>query len=343
MSEISYYWDSLLGDAAAVAPYTADLWNSIWRTVLTSTSVNEGVIRNYMNDLNVFGFSGGSVFVDTGAAIVHGCPYKNILRKTLNLATPVSNPRVDSILLAKDWATRTIRIGVHQGAEAGSPVAPTLIQTDGLLWEMLLADVQIETNKSVAITNQQEYAVFPFADGIEFGQPMQLIESRSDLAGLSTFDFDSITQIYKHLRISGLVRSTDAGTGIDILQAFFNDDAVAANYSRQIMSKTLGSATVTSASNNAGIAAVGVIKNDNPIGYATQFTYDIYDYTGSNYTSFLQNEELAIGHSSEQNDISISREGGMWKDVSAITKITMSLAFANFLEGSKISLWGIRG
>lgn len=341
MSEVSYYWEPGLGDAIGQSPYSGDLWNSIWRILFTSSDDDEGVVNGVENGLEVIGASGGTVSVDTGVAVVHGSPYKNPgIAKTLVLDAPVSDPRIDIIVLKKDWGLRTIRMGIHKGVENVAPVAPTLTQTNGLLWEIPLANVQIETDLTVVVTDSREFCISPLTLSSPTGQAMELIETQ-DISGLATVTFSSISQIFKHLRITGLARSNNTGTSLIVAFVYFNGDQVGANYNRQIMSKTSISTPIASATSVAPVA-IGVVEDGNDAGFASHFSVDIPNYTGSHHKIMIQNEEATKGDTNP-GDFSISREIGLWKNTGVITKIEVKLSSGLYLTGSTMSLWGIRG
>jgi microcystin-dependent protein len=61
---------------------------------------------------------------------------------TINSNTS-GNPRIDVIVARADWTTSAITLAVLEGTPAASPVAPTLTQTDGVLWEEALAEVAV--------------------------------------------------------------------------------------------------------------------------------------------------------------------------------------------------------
>lgn len=71
-------------------------------------------------------------------------------------------------VLRKSWAAQTVRAVVLQGTPAASPAAPTLTQSDGVTWEIPIADVNV-ANAAVSLTaanilQRGEYA--NAADGV---------------------------------------------------------------------------------------------------------------------------------------------------------------------------------
>lgn len=165
MTQESRFWTgTATGDAG---PYSFEDMNEVFRYL----------IGNYADQSGVFHQSGAagaagllvtesspaaaSVTVSLGAALVHGSFYKSTANEVLPIAANSSgNPRIDSVVLTKLWATQTVRLEVVQGTPAGSPVAPTLTKTDGFKWQFKLADVAVAngfaTILNASISNQAD-------------------------------------------------------------------------------------------------------------------------------------------------------------------------------------------
>lgn len=149
MTETSRFWGGIsTGDAG---PYSADEMNEILRYIVGDSS-SESVIFKYSGPIiSTPGLlvtqttpASDNVSVGVGTALVHGSFYKN--DATVNVAIDANssgNPRIDTIILEKSWITQTVRIGILKGTPAGSPVAPTLTQTAGSLWQIPLADIAV--------------------------------------------------------------------------------------------------------------------------------------------------------------------------------------------------------
>lgn len=168
--EISYYWNNPTGDGV-FEPYSANIWSGWWRKLFTSYSADEGYIENYLDELEVVGNNNATVNVGAGAALVDGTLYKNPTMKTVVLDIPAANPRIDVIVLCKCWNTKTIRITYVQGTEAGVPVAPTWTNLTNFEWRIPLANVQVETDASVSVTDRREKATSPLMLGDTYGSP----------------------------------------------------------------------------------------------------------------------------------------------------------------------------
>lgn len=175
MTEISRPWTGTTpGDAGA---YSADNWAILQRNSMSDASnVESGPITGSGvapdPGLTVTQRGAGanmSVDVSAGAAFVNGTFY--ITDATVNLAigsNSSGNPRIDTVILKKDWSLQTVRLAIKQGTAAASPVPPSLVQSAGASWEIPIADVAV-ANGAVSITNanlQVRRSPANVADGI---------------------------------------------------------------------------------------------------------------------------------------------------------------------------------
>jgi len=116
---------------------------------------NEGVAKDYLNELATTGTS-SPVATNTGAAYVYGFPYWNTASVETAIPTPVSNTRIDRLVLRADWAAQTIRITRIAGTEGtGSP--PSITQTDGTTWDIPLCQCSITTGGVITVTDEREF------------------------------------------------------------------------------------------------------------------------------------------------------------------------------------------
>ncbi len=141
MAEISRPWDgTVTGDAG---PYSDDQWSDSWLSLISPLIASEGVFDAQLNELDLSGVV-TPVSIATGRALVDGTWYEtNTVPVTVAIPTPGANPRVDRIVLRKNWAAQTIRITRIAGAEAASPVPPAIVQTDGVTWDLPIWQVHI--------------------------------------------------------------------------------------------------------------------------------------------------------------------------------------------------------
>ena len=94
-----------------------------------------------------------NVKVDKGSYWFLGRLYLSDAIETITIdSNSTGNPRIDSIILEADYTAQTIRLGIVKGTPASSPVAPTLTQTIGTLYQYKLADVAV-ANGATTIVN----------------------------------------------------------------------------------------------------------------------------------------------------------------------------------------------
>lgn len=148
MTEVSRPWSgTVTGDAG---PYTFDDWDDIFRTFQTPNRTIDGVFSEQIDELRYFGVA-SPVTVERGRALVDGTWYESDADITTVIATPAANPRIDRLVLRKSWAAQTVRLTLITGAEAASPVAPAITQTDGVTWDLPLFQVHITVGAVITL------------------------------------------------------------------------------------------------------------------------------------------------------------------------------------------------
>lgn len=162
MTQFSYPWaGEATGDAGG---YSDDRWSDAWRYMLVKDRTAQGVIKGVDNELEVTGAT-SPVSVDTGVAIVDGKIYTNDAAETVAIPTPSGGTsRIDLIVLRKDWSAQTVRIARVAGTESGSPSAPSLTQTDGVTWEIKLAEVLINDAGNITVTDARSWVTTPLSE-----------------------------------------------------------------------------------------------------------------------------------------------------------------------------------
>jgi hypothetical protein len=224
MTQISYPWDgTATGDAG---PYTDDQWSTLW----------EEYFRNEIQtDRNALGYLPGTessgntpleitetsptslaVNVEQGSFIFFGRIYNNDARETLSITQNLSGSnRIDSIVLECDWTAQTVRLAVVEGTPAGSPVAPTLTQTKGTLWQQKLADITVANGAgSITNANIDTSANLPLQRVNNMIQTVAVETARSDFNDewANQEQQTSPIQIVNHPSGKGFFMSTDDGS-----------------------------------------------------------------------------------------------------------------------------------
>ena len=104
-------------------------------------------------ELKVTAGTGLAVSVALGQAMVRGHFYNSTAAEAISLtAANGTNPRIDAIVLTLDPTANSIVLAKVDGTPAGSPVAPTLTQTDAGVYQYLLATVLVPAAATVPST-----------------------------------------------------------------------------------------------------------------------------------------------------------------------------------------------
>ena len=146
MTELSYLWSDGAGDGG---PYDRDEWDDMLALLVAG---EEGVIADYLNELEVTNPSGLDLEVDTGGAVVDGKLYRNDDTVNLSLTQPGVNTTGFRVVLRKDWDTQTVRAAVVMNTDGNSD-PPALTQVDGTTWEISLATGTVTTGGAVTLVD----------------------------------------------------------------------------------------------------------------------------------------------------------------------------------------------
>lgn len=108
-------------------------------------NIGEGIKQGSGNELAPYGDSSGmNVKVGTGQAMVRGHYYTTTAEETLTITvSDPSNPRIDNVVLELDPSANTILLKVVAGSPNPSPTAPSVVQTDGGIYQLKLAEVLV--------------------------------------------------------------------------------------------------------------------------------------------------------------------------------------------------------
>lgn len=155
MAEKSYIWDVDGGGDASLMPYDEDIVADWLRWLFLHDSTYQGVIPGIGDELEVTNPSGTDIQIGTGAALVRGTLYWNDEDYTFEALrwSPVDTYYY-RIVLAKWWASKAVVLDDLGPSGAGYPA---LTQTDGVQWQMNLADVEIDTSGVVTIADQRRF------------------------------------------------------------------------------------------------------------------------------------------------------------------------------------------
>jgi len=151
MTEKSYFWGGSTVGHATEAPYTLETeFAKVLRTLLIRRPKVMGPVEGLENELEVTNPSGSTIRVDTGTALVDGSYYDIDTQDDTTPSNPSSDPRIDVVVLAKDWTAKTVRIKFIAGTEDAAPIAPLLTNTLETEWQIPLAQYQISTGGTIS-------------------------------------------------------------------------------------------------------------------------------------------------------------------------------------------------
>lgn len=180
MTENSYYFPgTTIGDAG---PYGAATTYKVFAQLARAGNAESlaalydmGVFYAVANQLEPT-INGANIDVDTGASLIDGAYHENDATVSVPItASGVGVERIDLIVVRKNYQTavtytpaggaptvppQTSRITVIRGAEAGTPVAPSVTQdtTRTTYWDIPLATVQVNNAGALSnLTDLREY------------------------------------------------------------------------------------------------------------------------------------------------------------------------------------------
>ena len=153
MAQDSWLWTTgATGDGAAAYTQAKVI---LWQRQSFCGADNEGVLKNYLNELATTGAS-SPVATNTGGAYVYGFPYNNSTSVDTAIPTPSGNTRIDRLVLRANWSAQTVRITRIAGSEGtGNP--PNIVQTDGTTWDNPLYQASITTGGVITLTDEREF------------------------------------------------------------------------------------------------------------------------------------------------------------------------------------------
>jgi hypothetical protein len=173
------------------------------------------------------------------------------------------------------------------------------------------------------------------ASGAGAAGAYELIESSILLSDTASVTFSSIPQDYKHLQIRLVGRATATGTFRSI-ETVINGDT-GSNYRWHLLEGT-GSSVASQSYGPASYMPIGQIPGT---GIADAWAAVITDYL--DYSSSSKNTTVRTLHGFAGSSRQIVLQSGLWMNTAAVTQILLRPDSNNWLSGTRISLYGIRG
>jgi hypothetical protein len=151
MAETSYLWDNPgTGDSPAPGYGNALLSQVIFR-MLTNGTGDQGVLRNWLNELEVTDGGVDTADVDTGGAMLNGVWYESDAVENIDINAFRGGNCL--IIVRASWAAQTARIVAR--------AVGALTQTAGVTYEIPLANVAIGAGGAITlITDTRDYCEF---------------------------------------------------------------------------------------------------------------------------------------------------------------------------------------
>lgn len=169
------------------------------------------------------------------------------------------------------------------------------------------------------------------------GAGMVLIADTLLAVTATSFDFQSIPQTYKHLRLIAYWRTDKAASVFDTLRLRFNNDSGGNYYNqRQIANTTTNTADFETGETGGILQANG---SSSPANAFTACMVEIPNYAGAvGYTTYL----ATYGNYKDTNSPELIDASGTWLNTAAVTRITIVPAVGpNFIVGSRATLYGL--
>ena len=160
MTEMSYWWTTGgAGDGAST--YTRANLTEV-SNILGGASYWEGVVPTYRNEL-VGTVGGANTFnINTGGGIVDGKPYESDASVGVTIPSTSSDTRIDRVVVRADWTAQTVRITRIAGSESATPSAPSITQTSGATYDIMLYQVNVDSSGTVTIeADERVWAIVP--------------------------------------------------------------------------------------------------------------------------------------------------------------------------------------
>jgi len=158
-------------------------------------------------------------------------------------------------------------------------------------------------------------------------------------ASTTQADFTSISGAYSALRITWMVQSTAAGTGISQMRVEVNGDTTSGNYTASSRIMSSGGA---SAASDIAASATGVFIGNVPTVGSTG-SAGVGEAIFPNYTTTSFHKAFAANHGSDATTGG-GRQGSVYaryKSTAAITRLTFTIDSSAFSDNCVLTLYGL--
>lgn len=155
MTERSWFWDNAVGDGAS---YDDDTFMDRYFRMLFNGTGNRGVLREWLDELEVTDGGANTATVLAGGAILYGMFYESDDAENINVP---NGPRTDLIVVRRDMDAQTCRLTriAGPGAALVQDVPPWV---PGDLYDIPLASVDVDAGGNLTITDTREWCEYTF-------------------------------------------------------------------------------------------------------------------------------------------------------------------------------------
>ena len=164
----------------------------------------------------------------------------------------------------------------------------------------------------------------------------QVLIAENSPTGTGTSTFSTITGVFSSLRVEFMGRSTKAGVTYEDMSIQYNGDTTAANY----RSSTDYGFNATTGSDGGAASSAAVSAANSPANSCTTITYTILDYSKA---IFNKQTIVNVAHRRDASSVyELAANGAIeWVNTAAITQIDLKFPSGNFVNGTKIRLYGV--
>lgn len=201
-----------------------------------------------------------------------------------------------------------------------------------------LASAQVSTYTTGTITLPSARTAFtPVGD-------FESIATYTAATAQSSIVFSSIPSTYQHLQIRAITRGSNAGISA-LAYIIVNDNNTTGDYLFYHLLTGDQSTVVNQYSDFSSQAGLGfafhTISNTGTANYFSPTVIDFIDYKNTNKFKNMRNVTGFVGGSGNECQSRIT--SATFKSTNAITKFEFIMSGSNFMAGSEIALYGIKG
>jgi hypothetical protein len=173
--------------------------------------------------------------------------------------------------------------------------------------------------------------------GAGFVPAYELIQTQLITTNTASVTFSSIPQTYKHLQIRMIARTSSAGNRDENCFMQLNGDTTSSNYRYHSL---LGDGSSVISFSGTSMFLNSINGNADTTGSFAPKVIDILDYavTAKNTTTRTLNGKDSAGPEKR-----IILTSGLWVNTAAVTSVRIFPADTSFIDGSRFSLYGIKG